>query len=219
MRWKLKGETLTMRAEGQESKGTLEDDVITMKFYGVDITMTFVKEGAALPTMEPTTEQPVTEPATEQPATESTTEVTTTPSVDFSAYQDFWAGDWYGWWYVTDAGGEWANFEGYCTDACALLEVYDDDTGYFAAWNETNIAGEAFCTCDVSFSDGVTDAGCMVSENGSFFAAGGIGHADWVIDPGDSTDFEQMVCISGHYVDPQNPRIPLVTAYTYVLGE
>ncbi len=76
MRWKLKGETLTMRAEGQESKGTLEDDVITMKFYGVDITMTFVKEGAALPTMEPTTEQPVTEPATEQPATESTTEVT-----------------------------------------------------------------------------------------------------------------------------------------------
>ena len=279
IKWTLDGENLTMTASGQTCTGTLKDGLITTDYFGMDMTMTFLKEGTSTPTASAAAEvgfwemyeedengNPLTTEEKREigidytiqfnadgtgttvfdhetaflwgnskitisdgeggtvdfPYTVSGDELTldtgdsilifrradtvSRPVESLSSYADYWAGDWYGWWYVTDAGGEWANFEGYCTDACAMLEVYDDDTGYFAAWNETNIAGEAFCTCDVSFSDGVTDAGCMVSENGSFFTAGGIGHADWVIDPGASvvSEFDHMIMIQAAAIDSSN---------------
>lgn len=47
--WKLDGENLTMTAEGMDCTGTLVDGVITTDFFGMDMTMTFVREGASAP--------------------------------------------------------------------------------------------------------------------------------------------------------------------------
>ena len=205
MRWKLKGETLTMRAEGQESKGTLEDDVITMNFFGIDITMTFVKEGAALPTMEPTTEQPVTEPATEQPATEPTAEPTTTAPADLSAYQDFWAGDWYGWWYISDGTKAYEDWVGDWWDCCVRIDLDETGKGYMAVWDEDGSADELMAELRISvISEGGFMEGRLVSEEGWFWDAE-LEFMDWQVDP-DSTDFEHMVCVLGYYVDPEDPE-------------
>ncbi len=290
IKWTVDGEALTMTASGQNCTGTLKDGLITTDYFGMDMMMTFLKEGASAspaPAESGASEvgfwviyeedengQPLTAEEKQEQGIYYTIQFNadgTGTSVfdneaDFTwengeltvpdgeggtmafaytitgdeltlsfdditmkfhrssdevsrpvddmgtepgsavSYADYWGGDWYGWWIVGDAGGAWEEYEGYYTDACALINVYDDDTGYFAAWNETNAAGEAFCTCDVYFREGETDAGCMVSETGSFFSAGNIFYADWMIDPGVSyvSEFDHMIMIHATAVDSGN---------------
>jgi hypothetical protein len=47
--WKLDGENLTMTADGMDCIGTLVNGVITTDFFGMGISMTFIKEGASAP--------------------------------------------------------------------------------------------------------------------------------------------------------------------------
>jgi len=138
-----------------------------------------------------------------------------------SAYADYWAGDWYGWWVADSAEGVYEELAelGICFDVCANIEVYDDDTGYVKIWDtETSDSeGRYLATCDVIFGEGVTDAGCMMSESGIFFdtdtwiahlpsTPGAITHADWIVDAGASSvsHFDHMIEIEARYVDPED---------------
>ena len=53
MKWSLDGDKITIVAEDVESTGTLKDGVLTIDvFFGVEMPMTFIKEGAKAPDQE-----------------------------------------------------------------------------------------------------------------------------------------------------------------------
>ncbi len=119
--------------------------------------------------------------------------------------QDYWSGDWYGWWQPVSANGYWENLEGNWFDCCAQIQK-DGDAGHVVIWDEDGSANEEYMVeCDVSFGPGTTDDGCMMSEDGYFWDVG-IGHADWIVDPGASvvSQYDHMICIDGTYEDPEN---------------
>lgn len=121
--------------------------------------------------------------------------------------EDYWSGDWYGWWQVTSADGYWENFESSWFDCCAQITKYDDANGYIVIWDEDGSGNyEYMAECSVSFGAGTTEAGCMMSESGAFWLDDPIEHADWIVDPGASvvSQYDHMICIDGTYEDPEN---------------
>jgi len=150
-------------------------------------------------------------PAATEPATEPTE--TTEPT---SAYS-WWEGDWYGWWCVYSASGVYEDMEDIAWDAYATIDLTGDAAGTVEIWDTETGNGNYLATCGVSFGPGVTEYGCMTSESGTFYGTGTwldafampsevLSHADWRVDPGASTvsSFDQMIEISGRYVDPQD---------------
>lgn len=120
--------------------------------------------------------------------------------------QDYWSGDWYGWWYVPSADGYWEELENGWSDCCARIEKYDASSGYIEIWDESGSgADEYMAECAVSFGAGITENGGMMSEDGSFWDCA-IKHADWIVDPGASavSQYDHMICIDGTYEDPEN---------------
>ena len=76
VKWKLEGEKLVVTAEGQDCTGTLIDGVVQLDtFFGMEMPMTFVKEGAVPPVFEEEDllydlyleEEPAEEPLEEEP--------------------------------------------------------------------------------------------------------------------------------------------------------
>lgn len=122
------------------------------------------------------------------------------------ASQDYWSGDWYGWWHVTSADGYWENLEDAWFDCCARIEKPDESSGYIVIWDEDGSGAEEYMAeCAVSFGMGTTKNGAMMSEDGSFWDCA-IEHADWIVDPGASvvSQYDHMICIDGSYEDPEN---------------
>ncbi len=121
-----------------------------------------------------------------------------------TVYGDYWDRDWFGGYLLDGCSGAYEEMEGYWWDCLAAINVYADDTGAFIMWDNEMTPDNPTCVCKVSFTAGTTDAGCMVSEDGSFWNADcHIGHADWIVDPGASevSACEHMICIEGEYED------------------
>ena len=203
-RWSLEGEKFTITQHGDEFTGTLKDGIMTIDFAGM--LYTFQKEGVSVPSASDvlpaaTAEVPavLTDSGSEPPVSEPT-----------GAYS-WWNGEWYGWWVIWDAEGEFADAADSCWDICARIEVYDDNTGYVALWDTDGSSEEILCDAEVSFGPGTTERGCMISEYG-WFMDDEIGHADWIVDPGASvvSSFDDMICIEGIYTDPENSENTIV---------
>lgn len=175
-------------------EGWLVDNRITLENVmdsGMDIV--FYKEGTAVPAVE-------VPAATEAPAID--TPVATAEPVE-SAYS-WWDGDWYGWWVIYEGGGDYADLESYCYDACATISVHGD-TGLVDLWDEDCAEGMNIGYIDVTFEPGTTDKGRMVSVSGDFYDDE-IAARDWVVDPGDSivSRFDSMILIDGMYYEDGN---------------
>lgn len=126
-----------------------------------------------------------------------------------SMTQQYWEGDWYGFWRISSAKGFWeliTEAEGDCWDGCARITMLDSVSGHFSFWSEVGTGGSSaetpLISCDVSFGTGTTVAGSMISEKVSFFEDT-IENADWSIDPGmgDVSKYDHMICIRGIYED------------------
>lgn len=175
-------------------EGWLVDNRITLENVmdsGMDIV--FYKEGTAVPAVE-------VPAATEAPAID--TPVAAAEPVE-SAYS-WWDGDWYGWWVIYEGGGDYADLESYCYDACATISVHGD-TGLVDLWDEDCAEGMNIGYIDVAFEPGTTDKGRMVSVSGDFYDDE-IAARDWVVDPGDSivSRFDSMILIDGMYYEDGN---------------
>lgn len=122
----------------------------------------------------------------------------TGPSENESEYA-WWDGKWYGWLVFSDASDYYTDWIDSCGDCIAMIDVYDDDTGYVEL---SYLDGENFGYVDVSFGPGTTENGCMMSEEGTFMDLE-ISHADWIVDPGASvvSEFEHMIHIDGTVYD------------------
>ena len=118
---------------------------------------------------------------------------------DLLSGYEWWDGTWYGWYVISNANSAYEGNINNAYDVTATITVYGDDTGYVEI---VDIDGEDVCECSVSFGPGITENGCMMSEEGSIFGFD-IGHADWIVDPGASmvSDFDYMIQIDGTIVD------------------
>ena len=186
-------------------EGRLNENCLTLEdVMDSGVNLVFYKEGTAVPAVnEPAaTEAPaVNEPAaTEAPAID--TPVATAAPVEL-AYS-WWNGEWYGWWVIYEGGGEYADLESYCYDACATISVHGD-TGLVDLWDEDCAEGVNIGYIDVAFEPGTTDKGRMVSVSGNFYDDE-IAARDWVVDPGDSivSRFDSMIMIDGMYYEDGN---------------
>lgn len=125
----------------------------------------------------------------------------------------FWEGDWYGWWVMWSADGEYESMEDDGWDAYATIDVSSDYTGTVTLWDVDSSWDEPIAVVDVSFRQGLGEEGCMVSESGWFYDCE-VAHADWNIDPPASMVrmFDNMIAIDSYYVNPENSD----NTYNYV---
>ena len=178
----------------EDLEGWLVDNRLTLEdVMDSGVNLVFYKEGTAAPAVK--------EPAaTEAPV--STAPETTAAPVE-SAYS-WWDGDWYGWWVVYDAGGEYADIVDSWADVCATIRV-DGDTGLVDIWDDTCEEGTNLGYIDVTFKPGKSDKGRMLSESG-YFLIDDVNSGDWIVDPADSivSRFDQMIYIRAKAVDPDD---------------
>ena len=166
---------IEIKGGGMELEGTVFNGVLTLEdVLGTGMELIFKRDGATAPASST-----VAAPAG-----------TTVQTADYS----WWDGEWYGWWVVYDAGGEYEELVGTASDTCATITV-TGDTGLIDIWDDMCEEGTNCGYIDVQFFPGATDKGMMVSTGGSFYST----DVTWVVDPGtaDVSRFENMIYISG----------------------
>ena len=128
------------------------------------------------------------------------------PAMNTVSQTEFWNGDWYGWWIVESATGDYADNTGSWWDACARIELDADGSGTLTMWDDSCEAGQIIADAQVQASADLTTSGRLVSTDGSFFDCALEGADAWYIDaaPSESMPYADMICISGVYTDPEN---------------
>ncbi len=117
--------------------------------------------------------------------------------------QEWWDGDWYGYWETHSVTDDYRDMEDDGRWECyAEIKMNSDDTGTIYLWEKL---GEiARVNIRVSEEGGSGDMGAAVSESGHHWNDAQIGHADWIIDPS-LYGYENYMVIDGRYVDEENP--------------
>lgn len=101
--------------------------------------------------------------------------------------EEFFAGDWYGWWTIENTQTDfWDQLNGETFDIMAEVKVNGTGEGTLTLWDLKYT--DPIAKADVSFSE--TD-GTMISESGTFMDDK-IGNSDWIISPGNYEDYMQI---------------------------
>ena len=114
------------------------------------------------------------------------------------ALLDWWNGEWYGWWKMTDCSGSYESMEGQWWDICGVIEIDADRTGTVTLWDEDYTKDEAMVSAAVSLSDGGTGEHGTLTSEGGWFTDVALAHADWIVDPG-LQELADIICIDGRY--------------------
>ena len=171
IKWSLESDgSLTLMRDGLESKCVLQDGCIMLgDLWGNEVYILYEKEGAS-----------------------SSQEKTGDDLLDW------WNGDWYGWWTMTDCEGYYENMEGGWWDICGNIDIGADKTGVVRLWDEDYSRDSLMAKVNVTLSSaGTGEHGTMTSEDGQFTDIA-IEHADWIVDPG-LADWDDLICIDGDY--------------------
>ena len=177
MKWTLDGTAFHAEGGGAELDGTLSGGVMQLTdVMGTGLNITLVNADAA---------------ASGQPAA---------ADADYS----WWAGKWYGWRVIYEAGGGYEELIDNGYDVVAEIEV-DGATGHLTCWDYDETAEDAIIDAQVSFGPGLTEHGAMTAESGEMFFEE-LSRADWIADPGseDVSGVEHMICLEGTVVDSDN---------------
>ena len=126
------------------------------------------------------------------------TEPTLPSAAADDALLEWWNGEWYGWWKMTDCSGSYESMEGQWWDICGVIEIDADRTGTVTLWDEDYTKDDAMASAAVSLSDtGTGEHGTLTSEGG-WFTDVALAHADWIVDPG-LQELADIICIDGRY--------------------
>ena len=126
------------------------------------------------------------------------TEPTLPSAAADDALLEWWNGEWYGWWKMTDCSGSYESMEGQWWDICGVIEIDADRTGTVTLWDEDYTRDDAMVSAAVSLSDtGTGEHGTLTSEGG-WFTDVALAHADWIVDPG-LQELADIICIDGRY--------------------
>lgn len=170
IKWTLENGTLKMTRDSLESNGTLKDGIITLTdLWGNDtVTITFQKEGGS-----------------EAAATGD-------------ALLDWWNGDWYGWWKMTECAGYYEGMDDSRWDICGVIDIKSDNTGTVTLWDEDYSKSNPMAEASVSLlDDGLGEHGTMISKSGRFTNID-LSQEDWVVNPV-AMEVDDLICIDGYY--------------------
>lgn len=180
-----------------ELEAVVDGETAVMDYDGV--TLSFEHKTLAKGDTEPqaTSDAPKVQKAQQPQPTQQTSEP-----------QGFWEGDWYGWYILESCSGDYEGLDGYAFDCCASIVRSADDTGRIEIWDDEFSRSDPMISVDVTFGDGTTEDGAMMSENGYFLDCE-IGHADWIVDAGlvypETSASEKPLWINGTYIESDNP--------------
>ena len=198
--WTLTGSTLQITASGVTMSGTLKDGV--MKFENVantGISITLRKSdsaGGAATDASDILNRFINSGSSDAPEEDSASESAAgTAPVQM---QEFWDGDWYGWWMITEADGEYAEMSGYWWDCCANITMSSPSSGEMVLWDETFSRSNALAELTLAFDDSGT-YGTAASVSG-WFLSEPVTPATWAIDP-DTAEYPNMIAFSASYSD------------------
>ncbi|MBR4308590.1 MAG: hypothetical protein IKT58_03240 [Oscillospiraceae bacterium] len=160
--WSYRREVLRVTLQGKTSKGSIRDGRIYLDYLGMgmDLHYDYTKDYV---------------PMAERALTEE---------------QQWWHGDWYGWWIVDEADGEFADMTGSWWDMCATVSMSGNDQGTMILWDQDGSRTEPLG--EVQFrlnSDGTADS------MGGYFGAVEIGQYDWLMDP-EEAGIDNMLTLS-----------------------
>lgn len=111
---------------------------------------------------------------------------------------DWWNGDWYGWWIMTECTGYYEGMDGQWWDICGSIDIGQDGTGTVTLWDEDYSKMSPMAEVAVSLMDtGMSEYGTLISEEG-YFTDMDLWYAEWYIDPA-MIDMEDMILIDGYY--------------------
>lgn len=120
------------------------------------------------------------------------------PAASDDILLQWWNGDWYGWWVMSDCAGYYEDMEGDWWDLCGTIDIGKNYTGTVILWDEdyTKSAPMAFVLVSLSES-GTGKHGTMTTESGDFTDVA-LHHGDWIVDPG-LVEYENTIHIDGDY--------------------
>ena len=149
-KWTLEGTDLSLDISGEVSTGTLENGVIKLDLMGMDLIITFVKEGGG------------TEPV--------------------ASWVDWWTGDWYGWWIISQCSDSYSDMSGTWEDCCASITMDNNGNGSIVIWDLSKDNPMAQIEISASPDSGAGEMGAACSEGG-YLLDMELEHADMIIDP------------------------------------
>lgn len=183
LKWKESDGELTFTEAGDSFYGYISDGVIILDYMGWGMEMTFAMDGAKVP--ETTMEDP-------QAYAEAV-----------NAVIPYWNGDWYGWWYITEATGAYAGEQMEMRDLAGRIELGDDARGTFLLWDMehqyTDPLAEVILRIDPAA--GGENIGIGMSGQGTFMGQP-VMTGDWLIDPSTAA-YENLLEIYGYYSDEE----------------
>ena len=111
---------------------------------------------------------------------------------------DWWNGDWYGWWEMTECAGYYEDVDYTRWDICGNINISTDKTGTLTLWDEDFARNNPMAEVSVTLSESDTgEYGTLTSKSGNFTDVD-LASEEWVIDPA-SAGYENMIVIKGHY--------------------
>ena len=170
IKWTLESDgVLKLTRDDMESNGTLKDGLITLTdLWGNEVTITFQKEETG-------------------DAAQTGDKVL-----------DWWNGDWYGWWEITECAGYYEDVDYTRWDICGNIDIGSDKTGTLTLWDEDFSKDHPMAEVSVTLSESDTgEYGTLTSKSGNFTDVD-LASEEWVIDPA-SAGYENMIVIKGHY--------------------
>ena len=140
-------------------------------------------------------------PAT-SPEAEQAPVVTAAQDLADSEYADeiaYWNGDWYGWWWITSAAGDWAHLSEKYYDMYCTINLDADGMGQMMFWDDDAGLMKLEVKLDTNNS---APHGILVSTKGYLWDFD-YKPGEWVIDVEDNgLDYENLWTFEGTYIDP-----------------
>ena len=131
-KWFVEDGVFDLVTDGGVSHGTLNDGVCTFDYLDDGLVHVFLREGAALPDDVPGGN----------------------PGAEEGALARQWNGDWYGWWSLSNASGDWAALDGQIYDCFARISIDDTGVGTLRLWDEQLSAADPIGVADISVTPG-----------------------------------------------------------------
>ena len=173
-KWTLDGDVITIKDGETTIVGTLEDGVMTfenMMDMGMDIV--FYKDDMDEDEDEDVDAEPV------------------------NADDNWWNGEWYGWWTTTSCEGEFADWEEGWWDCCAEITMDENGQGHLLLWDEDLPKDNPVAEIDLTLKEGDDEKGIAVTKRGYFLDVN-VSNGDYTLQP--ITDsYDNLLCMEGWY--------------------
>ena len=179
--WEENEGEITFTESGDSFYGYINNGVISMDFMGWGMNLTFAIDGAQLP--ETTVEDPVAY------------------AEAINAVRPYWNGDWYGWWYISQATGAYVDEQMQIRDCAARIELDDTARGPIRIWDMEHPYNTPLADgiLRVDPETGMEGVGIAMSGQGTFMGQP-VESGDWLIDPSTAA-YENLLEIYGYYKD------------------